>query len=92
MLRKSFKEVLEDVKAILRPGCYGAIIDLSDAYYHIKSRKYTRLIFDGKVIEYTYSSSNGPYGLRIVLAFWSRGVRAPAVALHMLVEANVSGN
>jgi hypothetical protein len=57
MLRKSFKmEGLEDVKAILRPGCYGAIIDLSDAYYHIKlhhkSRKYTRLIFDGKVMEY----------------------------------------
>jgi hypothetical protein len=25
-------------------------------------------------------------------AFWSRGVRAPAVALHMLVEANVGGH
>ena len=56
--KKTFKmEGLKDVKAILTPNCYGAVIDLSDSYYHVKlhkrSRKYTRFIFDGKIMEYT---------------------------------------
>ena len=56
--KKSFKmEGLKDVKYMLKPGCYDAVIDLSDAYYHIKlhekSRKYTRFIFMGQVMEYT---------------------------------------
>ena len=56
--KKSFKmEGLKDLKYMLKPGCYGAVIDLSDAYYHIKlhekSRKYTRFIFMGQVMEYT---------------------------------------
>ena len=28
-------EGVEDVKALLEPGMYGAIVDLSDAYYHV---------------------------------------------------------
>ena len=56
--KKTFKmEGIQDVKCLLKPDCYGAIIDLSDAYYHVKlspkSRKYTRCIFDGQVMEYT---------------------------------------
>ena len=58
ILKKTFKmEGIQDVKTILKPSCYGAIVDLSDAYYHVKlslnSRKYTRCIFDGQVLEYT---------------------------------------
>ena len=55
--KASFRmEGVRDVKAILEPGMFGAIVDLSDAYYHVslhkKSRKYTRFIFEGVVYEY----------------------------------------
>ena len=55
--KASFRmEGVKDVKNILAPGMFGAIVDLSDAYYHVslhkKSRKYTRFIFEGVVYEY----------------------------------------
>ena len=55
--KETFKmEGLNDVKNILSRGCFGAIVDLSDAYYHVKlhqkSRKYTRFIFQGQIFEY----------------------------------------
>ena len=47
---------LKDVRDILVPGMYGAVVDISDAYYHIsihkKARKYCRFIVDGEVYEY----------------------------------------
>ena len=34
--KKSFRmETIKDVKNMIRPGMWGATIDLSDAYYHI---------------------------------------------------------
>ena len=42
--KKSFKmETIKDVKNIIRPGMWGATIDLSDAYYHIGIH---RLVFE----------------------------------------------
>ena len=45
-----------DVRSALQPGMFGAVIDISDAYYHIsvhkKARRYTRFIVDGVVYEY----------------------------------------
>ena len=56
--KKSFKmEGINDVKNLLTPSSYWAIVDLKDAYYHVKlsndSRKYTRFIFDDQIMEYT---------------------------------------
>ena len=56
--KKSFKmEGINDVQNLLTPNCYGAIVDLKDAYYHVKlsndSRKYTRFILDNQIMEYT---------------------------------------
>ena len=56
--KKSFKmQGIKDVRQTLRRGMYGAVIDISDAYYHVsiqeKSRRYTRFIVDGVVYEYT---------------------------------------
>lgn len=46
----------KDVRSALQSGMFGAVIDISDAYYHIsvhkKARKYTRFIVDGVVYEY----------------------------------------
>ena len=46
----------KDVRAALQPKMFGAVIDISDAYYHIgvqkKARKYTRFIVDGVIYEY----------------------------------------
>ena len=49
--KESFKmETLKDVRATLQPGDYGATVDLTDAYFHVKihrkSRKYLRFIFE----------------------------------------------
>ena len=45
-----------DVRSALQLGMFGAVIDISDAYYHIsvhkKARRYTRFIVDGVIYEY----------------------------------------
>ena len=47
---------IKDVRTALQPNMWGAVIDISDAYYHVsihkKARKYTRFILDGVVYEY----------------------------------------
>ena len=49
-------ETSKDVRSLLRPSDYGAVIDLTDAYYTVKlhndSRKYCRFIVDGIIYEY----------------------------------------
>ena len=49
--KESFKmETLKDVRATVNPGDYGATVDLTDAYFHVKihknSRKFLRFIFE----------------------------------------------
>ena len=43
-------ETLKDVRATLKPGDLGAIVDLTDPYFHVKihmkSRKYLQFIFE----------------------------------------------
>ena len=52
---------LKDVRAALQPGMFGAVVDISDAYYHVsihkKARKYTRFILDGVIYEYLSKSN-----------------------------------
>ena len=55
--KHAFKmETGKDVRNLLQPQMYGAVVDLSDAYYHVKlhrtSWKYTRCILDGVIYEY----------------------------------------
>ena len=49
-------ETARDVRTLLKPGDFGAVIDLTDAYYTVKlhesSRKYCRFIVDGIIYEY----------------------------------------
>ena len=49
-------ETIKDVKSLIQPNDYGAVVDLTDAYYtvslHKDSRKYCRFILDGTVYEY----------------------------------------
>ena len=49
-------ETVQDVREMLRPGDFGATIDLQDAYYHVpvakRSRRYLRFMLDGVVYEY----------------------------------------
>ena len=46
----------KEVRSLLEPGCWGSVIDLSDAYYLVsvdkRDRKYCRFIFQGKIYEY----------------------------------------
>ena len=56
--KEKFKmETVQNVRELLRPGLWGATIDLRDAFYHVnvhrKSRKFLRFILDGQVYEYT---------------------------------------
>ena len=49
--KENFKmETLKDVRATLKPGDFGATVDLTDAYFHVKihkkSRRYLRFIFE----------------------------------------------
>ena len=50
-------EGINDVQSLLTDKCYGAIVDLKGAYYHVKlsqdSRKYTRFLFENQIMEYT---------------------------------------
>ena len=55
--KSAFKmETVKDVRDLLQPQMYGAVVDLSDAYYHVKlhrtSWKYTRCMLDGVIYEY----------------------------------------
>lgn len=62
IIKKKFKmQGLKDVRAALQPGMFGAVVDISDAYYHVsihkKARKYTRFILDGVIYEYLGKSN-----------------------------------
>ena len=55
--KEKFKmETMQNVRELLRPGLWGATIDLKDAFYHVgihrKSRKFLRFLLDGQVYEY----------------------------------------
>ena len=55
--KKRFKmQGIKDVRNALKKNMYGAVIDISDAYYHVsmhkRSRKYTRFMLDGEIYEY----------------------------------------
>ena len=57
VLKETFRmETSRDVRSLLKPGDFGAVIDLTDAYYTVKlhqdSRKYCRFIIDGVIYEY----------------------------------------
>ena len=59
VLKEKFRmETAKDVKSIsiLKKGDFGAVVDLTDAYYTVKlhkqSRKYCRFIVDGQIYEY----------------------------------------
>ena len=57
IVKKSFTmQGTKDVRSILTPGMHGAVIDISDAYYHVsvhrKAEKYCRFILDGVIYEY----------------------------------------
>ena len=49
-------ETARDVRSLLKPGDFGAVIDLTDAYCTVKlheaSRKFCRFIVDGTIYEY----------------------------------------
>ena len=49
-------ETISDVRTLIKPGDYGAVVDLTDAYYTVKlhedSRKYRCFIVDGIIYEY----------------------------------------
>ena len=50
--KESFRmETVRDVRTLIKPGDYGAVVDLTDAYYTVKlhedSRKYCLFIVDG---------------------------------------------
>ena len=56
--KKKFRmETVKDVKSVLKPGMWGATVDMTDAYYHIglhqDSRKYVRFMIDGKIYQFT---------------------------------------
>ena len=65
-------EGAQEVRNVLQPGMYGAIVDLSDAYYHVRlhkaSRRYTRFILDGVIYEYLAL----PMGLTCSLRIFTR--------------------
>ena len=55
--KQKFKmQGIKDVRNALKKNMYGAVIDISDAYYHIsihkRARKYTRFILDDEIYEY----------------------------------------
>ena len=57
VLKEKFRmETTKDVRSILKKGDFGAVVDLTDAYYTVKlnkqSRKYCRFIVDGQIYEY----------------------------------------
>ena len=57
VVKQRFKmETVQDVKELLRPGDYGATVDLQDAFYHIsvaeRSRRYLRFIVDKTIYEF----------------------------------------
>ena len=57
VVKQRFKmETVQDVKELLRPGDYGATIDLQDAFYHVsvaeRSRRYLRFIVDNTIYEF----------------------------------------
>ena len=49
-------ETVQDVKELLRPGDYGATVDLQDAFYHVsvanRSRRYPRFIMDNTIYKF----------------------------------------
>ena len=49
-------ETSRDVRSLLKPGDFGAVVYLTDAYYTVKlhedSRRYCRFIVDGTIYEY----------------------------------------
>ena len=49
-------ETARDVRSLLKPGDFGAVVDLTDVYYTVKlhnsSRKYCCFIIDGIIYEY----------------------------------------
>lgn len=57
VFKRSFRmETIKSVRNALRPGMWGASIDLKDAYYHVgihrRSRKYLRFIIEGVIYEF----------------------------------------
>ena len=57
VLKEKFKmETVKDVKTLLKPKDFGAVVDLTDAYYtvslHKDTRKFCRFILDGQIYEY----------------------------------------
>ena len=57
VLKESFRmETAKDVRSLLKPGDFAAVIDLTDAYYTVKlhedSRRFCRFIVDGQIYEY----------------------------------------
>ena len=56
--KKKFRmETVKDVKAVLKPGMWGATVDMTDAYYHIglhqDSRRFVRFMIDDKIYQFT---------------------------------------
>ena len=55
--KKFCMETIKDVRSVLKPGMWGATVDLTDAYYHIglheDSRKYVRFMIDNKIYQFT---------------------------------------
>ena len=92
--KKSFKmEGLKDVKCLLRPGCYAGIVDLSDAYYHVKlhkkSRKFTRFIVDGQIMEYTslpMGLTDSPRVFTRITKFVQSFLRKKAIQVVMYID------
>ena len=49
-------ETARDARTLLKPDDFGAVVDLTDAYYtvklHVASRKFCRFIVDGVIYKY----------------------------------------
>ena len=57
VLKETFQmETSKNVRSLLKQGDFGAVVDLTDAYYTVKlhtdSRRYCRFIVDGVIYEY----------------------------------------
>lgn len=75
-------DTVKDVAGLLRPGDFGASIDLKDAYFHIpvhpSLRKYLRFIWRGKLYEFLVL----PFGLSTAPFIFTKVTRPVAAFLR----------
>ena len=86
-------ETARDVRSLLKPGDFGAVVDLTDAYYTVKlhkdSMKYCRFIVDGVIYEYVALPMGLTCSARVftrVALFMGSKLRMKGVRIVMYID------